>query len=196
MEKRDSPDRGESGLSAQRVYSGSKAFTTGVELPVDRGLAQVGAPIWFSNRTVKRTAIRGEVTAQGALEPFVRQKTVLLTTYRRNGAPVGTPVNIAVEGARAFVRTWDTAWKLKRIRNNPEVEIAPSTFRGKPMGPAIRARARVLSDDESAHAGQALARKHPILHGILVPLIHRLRGNKTMHIEVTPVAGGRAGDSP
>ena len=41
--------------------------------------------------------------AQGTLEPFVRQKTVLLTTYRRNGAPVGTPVNIAVEGARAFV---------------------------------------------------------------------------------------------
>ena len=101
-------------------------------------------------------------------------------------------MNIAVEGARAFVRTWDTAWKLKRIRNNPEVEIAPSTFRGKP----IRARARVLSGGESAHAGQALARKHPILHGILVPLIHRLRGNKTMHIEVTPVAAERAGDSP
>ena len=52
--------------------------------------------------------------AQGALEPFVRQKTFLLTTYRRNGAPVGTPVNIAVEGARAFVRTWDKAWNLAR----------------------------------------------------------------------------------
>src|SRR5215813_692077 len=132
------------------------------------------------------------MTTLEALEPFVNQKTVLLTTYRRNGAPVGTPVNIAVEGARAFVRTWDTAWKLKRIRNNPEVEIAPSTFRGKPTGPAIRARARVLNGDESAHAGHALARKHPILHGILVPLIHRLRGNRTMHIEVTPVDAGRA----
>ena len=98
------------------------------------------------------------MTAQEALEPFVRQKTVLLTTYRRDGTPVGTPVNIAVEGARAFVRTWDKTWKLKRIRNNPEVEIAPSTFSGKPTGPAIRALARVLSDDESAHADQALAR--------------------------------------
>jgi len=132
------------------------------------------------------------MTTQEALEPFVNQKTVLLTTYRRNGAPVGTPVNIAVEGARAFVRTWDTAWKLKRIRNNPEIEIAPSTFRGKPTGPAIRARARVLNGAESAHAGQALARKHPILHGVLVPLIHRLRGNRTVHIEVTPVDAGSA----
>jgi hypothetical protein len=70
----------------------------------------------------------------------------------------------------------------------PEVEIAPSTFRGRPTGPAIRARARVLSGAESAHAGQALARKHPIVHGLLVPLIHRLRGHKTMHIEVIPIA--------
>jgi PPOX class probable F420-dependent enzyme len=128
-----------------------------------------------------------DMTSQEALKPFIHQKTVLLTTYRRDGTPVGTPVNIAVEGDHAFVRTWDTAWKIKRIRHNPDVEIAPSTFSGKPTGPAIRARARVLSDDESPHAGQALARKHPILHGILVPLVHRLRGNKTMHIEVTPV---------
>jgi PPOX class probable F420-dependent enzyme len=122
-----------------------------------------------------------------ALEPFVHQKTVLLTTYRRDGTPVGTPVHIAVDGDRAFVRTFDTAWKLKRIRNNPEVEVAPSTARGKPTGPAIRARARVLSGDESMHAGRAIARKYPILQGFLVPLVHRLRRNKTMHVELTPL---------
>ncbi len=122
-----------------------------------------------------------------ALPPFVGQKTVLLTTYRRDGTPVRTPVNIAVDGNRAFVRTFDTAWKLKRIRNNPEVEIAPSTMRGKATSPAIRDRARLLSGDESVYAGRAITRKHPILHGFLVPLAHRLRGNKTVHIELTPV---------
>jgi PPOX class probable F420-dependent enzyme len=122
-----------------------------------------------------------------ALEPFVRQKTVLLTTYRRDGTPVGTPVNIAVDGDRAFIRTFDTAWKLKRIRNNPEVEVAPSTVRGKPTGPAIRAHARVLAGAESAYASRAIARKYPILHGFLVPLFHRLRRNKTVHIELTPL---------
>jgi PPOX class probable F420-dependent enzyme len=122
-----------------------------------------------------------------ALEPFVHQKNVLLTTYRRDGTPVGTPVHIAVDGDRAFIRTWDTTWKLKRIRNNPEVEIAPSTIGGKPTGPAIHAHARVLSGDEAACAGQLLARKYPILHGVLIPLYHRLRGYKTMHIELRPV---------
>ena len=122
-----------------------------------------------------------------AYEPFVHQKYVLLTTYRRDGTPLGTPVHIAVDGDRAFVRTWDTAWKVKRIRNNPEVEVAPSTMRGKHTGPAIQARARLLEGDESAYAGRAIARKHRILHGFLVPLVHRLRGNETVHIELKPV---------
>ena len=127
--------------------------------------------------------------AASALEPLVNQRTVLLTTYRRDGTPVGTPVNIAVDGDRAFVRTFDKAWKLRRIRNNPVVEIAPSTVRGKPTGPAICARARVLSGSEAAHASQALNKKHPLLHGILVPLAHRLRGYKTTHIELRPQLG-------
>jgi len=122
-----------------------------------------------------------------ALDPFVRQWAVLLTTYRRDGRPVGTPVSIAVDGDRAFVRTWDTTGKFKRIRGNPEVEVAPSTVLGRPTGPAIRARARVLKCDESAHAARFLARKHPVLYGLFVPAVHRLRGNETVHVELTPL---------
>jgi PPOX class probable F420-dependent enzyme len=129
------------------------------------------------------------MTAQtSALEPFVDQKTVLLTTYKRDGTGVPTPVHIAVDGDRAFVRTWDTTWKLKRIRNNPEVQVAPCTAGGRPTGPAIRARARVLGG-ESEYAAKMLARKYPILHGVLIPRLHRLRGNRTMHIELTPLSG-------
>lgn len=117
--------------------------------------------------------------------PFVHQQTVLFTTYRRNGTPVGTPVSIAVDGQCAFVRTWNSAGKLKRIRNNPHVEIAPSTWRGRVTGPAIRAHATILSAAEAAHASQLLVRKHPLLHGVIVPLLHRLRGNTTMHVELT-----------
>ncbi|HLG63367.1 MAG TPA: PPOX class F420-dependent oxidoreductase [Ktedonosporobacter sp.] len=120
------------------------------------------------------------------LERFVRPKTVLLTSYRRNGTPVGTPVSIAVNGEHAFVRTWDTTWKFKRIRNNPVVEIAPATWRGQPTGPAIRAYARILDGSEAPHAAHALTRKYPVLQGVLVPLVHRLKGFRTVHIELTP----------
>lgn len=120
-------------------------------------------------------------------EPFAKQWAVLLTTYKRDGTPVGTAVNIVVEGDHAYFRTWDTAWKFRRIRNNPAVEFAPCTPLGRPKGPAMRARARVLEGKESAQAGRLLASKYQIMHRILVPLVHRLRGNRTVHIELRPV---------
>jgi uncharacterized protein len=122
-----------------------------------------------------------------ALTAFVDQHTIMLTSYRRDGTPVSTPVSIVVDGTRAFIRTWDTTGKMKRIRNNPDVAIAPSTFLGRATGPAIRMRARILDEPEATTASRALARKYPLLHGIFVPLIHRLRHNKTMHLELSPL---------
>jgi len=120
----------------------------------------------------------------------VRQKTALLTTYRRDGTPVSTPLSVFVDGDRLLIRSFEQAWKTRRIRNRPEVEIAPSTARGKPQGPAIRARARRLEGAEAGYAAHALARKHPLLHGVLVPLGHRVGRSKTgrtVHFELVPL---------
>jgi PPOX class probable F420-dependent enzyme len=122
------------------------------------------------------------------LAPFVHQGTVLLTTFRKVGTPVGTPVSIAVDGNVAYIRSWSTAGKIKRIRNNPVVEVEPSTMRGRPTGgPRFQARARLLAGDEAAHARALLRRKHPVLHGVLVPVAHRLAGYETVHLELTPL---------
>ncbi len=136
----------------------------------------------------------GEVTTATTpvLAPFVRQKTVLLTSYRRDGTPVGAPVSIAVDGDRAFIRSPEKGGKVKRMRSNPVVEVAPSTARGKPAGPAIRARARRLSGAEFEHASRLLVRKYPFLQGLLVPLVHRVLHSKTggtVHFELTPLDG-------
>ena len=121
------------------------------------------------------------------LEPFVEQRTALLTSFRRDGTPVGTPVNLAVEGDHAFVRSFDAAWKVRRMHGNPEVEIAPSSFRGEPHGPAIRAHVRELDGAEAVHASDLIEAKHPILQGILVPLGHRLKRLRTLHFELRPL---------
>lgn len=125
-----------------------------------------------------------------ALEPFVRQKTVVLTSFRKDGTPVGVPVSIAVEGDHAFIRSPEKGWKVKRMRNNPLVEVAPSTARGRPTGSAIRAHARELTGREWERAGHLLRRKHPFLQGLFVPAIHRsFRGKigRTIHFELVPV---------
>ena len=76
---------------------------------------------------------------------------------------------------------------MERVRNNPKVGIAISTVHCKLAGPAVRACARVLGDGESAYASRAIARKYPMLHGFLVTLFHRLRRNKSVHIELAQV---------
>jgi PPOX class probable F420-dependent enzyme len=69
----------------------------------------------------------GEVAtaASPALARFVHQKTVLSTTYRQDGRPVGTPVSLAVDGDHAYLRSFEKAGKTRRLRNNPRVDGRP-----------------------------------------------------------------------
>jgi PPOX class probable F420-dependent enzyme len=134
--------------------------------------------------------------ASPALARFVRQKTVLVTTDRRDGRPVGTPVSLAVDGDHAYLRSFEQAGKTRRLRNNPRVEVAPSTARGRPTGPALQATARRLEGAEARRAARLLAAKHPVLHGLLVPLTHRLgraKTGKTVHLQLTPLDHGHLG---
>ena len=122
------------------------------------------------------------------LEPLRDAKTILLTTYKRDGTPVGTPVSVAFAGERAFFRSYDKAWKTKRIRNDPRVEAAPCNLKGTPTGPAIHARARLLDGSEALLAAKALAGRHRVLQRTLVPLTHRVMRYRTMHYELLPRA--------
>jgi uncharacterized protein len=121
----------------------------------------------------------------GAFDELAEQRTVLVTTYKRDGSAVPTPVNVVVSGDHAYFRTWATSGKAKRLRRDMRVLIGPSTIRGKPTGPSIAATARLLESDEEGPTSQALAKKHPLMHGLIVPLIHRLRRYTTVHYELT-----------
>src|SRR5580704_16968576 len=97
----------------------------------------------------------------GYFGPVAEATYVRLTTFRRDGTPVATPVNIVVVGETAFFRTWHVTGKAKRIRHTPRVEIAPSNFRGRALGPSIPAEVVLLDGVASDHAAKLLAQKHP-----------------------------------
>lgn len=126
------------------------------------------------------------MVTESSLDQFDKQPTVLLTTFKRDGTPVGTPVSIVVRDGRAYFRTWHTAGKAKRLRNNPEVEIAPSTFRGSPTGQAVRGTARLLDKAEAKPIRRLLARKYPLLQRVLVPVGHKIMRVHTLHYEFIP----------
>ncbi len=96
---------------------------------------------------------------QNALQ---EQAYVSLTTYRKNGQGVATPVWFAPALGGVCVWTRADSWKVKRIGNNPQVEVAPCTARGKVTGAAVKAVARALNPDEVKTAERALAAKYGV----------------------------------
>ena len=126
-------------------------------------------------------------SAAALLAPLADEQRVLLRTRKRDGTWVPTPVHLAVEGDHAFFRTYHTSGKAKRLRNFPDVEVAPCDARGRPTGPVLHARATLLSGDRDRHARTLIEGKHPILQRLGVRTIHRLRGQTTQHYEVTEI---------
>ena len=84
---------------------------------------------------------------------------ILLATTRRDGREIATPMWFAADGAsRLVVRSGATDPKLQRVRRVSSVKVAACDFRGRPLGPPMRARARILEPAEEARAEQALTR--------------------------------------
>jgi PPOX class probable F420-dependent enzyme len=111
-----------------------------------------------------------------------------LTTYRKSGAAVTTPVWFAKSGGKLYVTTLPQAGKAKRIRNNPTVEVSPCTADGRLLGPAAKGHARILPAGEEDEAAQhALRRKYGLQYAILT-LMRRLQRRQAgrIHIEIVP----------
>jgi uncharacterized protein len=88
------------------------------------------------------------------------QKYISLGTFRKNGTRIATPVWFGEDGDKLYVMTRSDMGKMKRIRNNRQVTVAPCTIRGKATGPEVAALARILPPEEHAHARQTVNRKY------------------------------------
>lgn len=157
------------------------------------GVVSVALVVAFVLRLRQLGYVLGSVSAAASptLAPFVRQKTIALTTFRNDGTPGTSPVSIVVEGERAYFRSFERAIKVRRIRRNPRVEFAPATAAGKPTGTAVPGTVRLLDGAEYRQAARLLRQKYPVLHGVLVPMAHRLMRSKfghTIHAELIPIS--------
>ena len=92
--------------------------------------------------------------------PIAGQKYISLTTFRKTGVGVPTPVWFGEDNGKLYVMTRGTMGKTKRIRNDPQVKVAPSTIRGKVTGPEFSATARIVPPEEHKHARETINRKY------------------------------------
>ncbi len=110
--------------------------------------------------------------------PFDNRRFLALETFRKNGTSVITPVGFVQEGDVLYARTTADSWKVKRIRANPRVRVAPGTGSGKPLGAWIEATATILTDAESADVRARILAKYRLiwrLLGTVDGLVNRLR---------------------
>ncbi|MFJ3211857.1 PPOX class F420-dependent oxidoreductase [Streptomyces flaveolus] len=116
-------------------------------------------------------------------------KYLLVTSYRKNGTPVATPVWVVRDGDVLGVWTAADSWKVKRVRRRADVLVGPCDVRGNPTGDQIPATAEI---GDAATAGRyrgLIARKYGIL-GRLTLFGSRLRrgldGTVGITITLTP----------
>jgi hypothetical protein len=85
---------------------------------------------------------------------------MLLTTFRKTGVGVPTPVWFAQQGDKLYVFTDAQSGKVKRIRHTPRVTVAPCNLRGDLAGDTVEGTARVLDASEFAHANAVMNQKY------------------------------------
>jgi len=117
------------------------------------------------------------------IETLQKHQYILLTTFRKSGEAVPTPVWFASLDGKLYVWTQAISGKAKRLRKGGLVQFAPSTFSGKPLGITCDGTARILPRDKEAAPAQAFIRKY----GFLKRLFDWLwRKTENIYIEIVP----------
>jgi len=121
-------------------------------------------------------------------------KYVALTTFRRDGTPVSTPVWFVPENGSLLVETDGDSNKVKRIRRNQNVTVASCNATGRVTGESVSAHAAILPAEELPRVERLLHRKYRLDYIFVLPiylLLQRLRGRplryaKPVILAITP----------
>ena len=127
--------------------------------------------------------------------PRIPGKYLSITSYRRDGTGVATPVWFVTEDDKLLVMTAVGSGKVKRIRGNPFVTVAACSARGRPHGRLIAARAELLPSTEVERVKRSMERKYRFDLFFIKPirwlqsLFHPERRNETATVvAITPTS--------
>jgi len=124
-----------------------------------------------------------------ALSELDQHRYISLSTFRRSGAEVATPVWFAASGGKLYVFTAGDSGKVKRLRHTARARVAPSDARGSVRGAWRNATARLISEPSAIeHAHAALRAKYGwqvLMADFLSRLTGRLRRRAWIELELT-----------
>jgi uncharacterized protein len=119
------------------------------------------------------------------------EKYISLTTFKRDGTPVATPVwVVSDDGRRLLVWTGPETWKVKRLRLNPRVVVAASDLRGRTRGESYEGVGRLLDIPQGSLVEPLLDRKYGLTRRLLgvfnklVRVVTRKQPEPSAYIEI------------
>ena len=119
------------------------------------------------------------------IEHFSGRRYVDLESYKKGGEAKVTPVQSLEHDGMIYVRTGAATWKVKRIRRNPHVRIAPSDRSGKTTGPWVDGEARVLEGQENQRLLEVFRKEYGGFGYRMVGLVGRMRGEQEMNAVIS-----------
>jgi len=127
------------------------------------------------------------------LSSLARERHISLTTFKRDGTAVATPVwVVSDDGRRLLVWSGAQTWKVKRIRRDPNVRVTPCDAKGKVQGDSIDGTARLLGPTAGPLVQELLRKKYGLLKRALdafngfVRLLARRPKVDAEYIEILP----------
>ncbi len=141
----------------------------------------------FYDRVRHREAARaaGQPGRSGPFEELGDSGYLLVTTFKRSGEPVPTPVMFSKHDGKAYFRREPNA-KIGRLRRNPQVRIARCNPRGRPKSPVYEGTARELPPEEHERAWRILRDGYSPAIRVYESTADRMPVELT-YVEITPV---------
>lgn len=119
--------------------------------------------------------------------PFENQNYLNMETYRKSGQGVKTPVWFAQEGDTIYVRTFLVSGKVKRVRKNGHIRLAPCKNNGELLGDWVEAYAEISDEVTAEKANQILNRKYGMTKRMF-DFMGKMRGQDYCVLVVKPIA--------
>lgn len=98
-------------------------------------------------------------------EQLAQERYLSITTFKRDGTPVSTPVWVAADDGALLVYSEADSWKVRRIRRDPHVRLAPCSARGAVRGEPAEGEATI--EDDTSRVSDLLARKYGLMFRIV-----------------------------
>lgn len=117
------------------------------------------------------------------LSQFTESKYINIETYKKNGMGVRTPVWFIIHQGLIYFRTDKKSGKVKRLKNNPHVKIAPCDIRGNIKKEWLDGKAHFANSEESSIVYSMIGKKYGV-KAKLVRIVNRIRGKRPLVLAI------------